>query len=104
MIERSSHGPLRWSVPFSFHIGTLAHERQHTFLSKFRKPAKVDGVAKNRRVVNLKIACMHDDAGRRINRQRRRIADTVVCLDKFNTETAKIDGLSVFDHFSSGTS
>ena len=43
---------------------------------------------------------MHHDARRTVNRESGSVHDAVVRLDKLDTESAQIDGLSVLDHLS----
>ena len=41
---------------------------------------------------------MHHDSRRGIDRKRRSVHDTVICLDIFDPELSQINGLSEFDH------
>ena len=100
IIDGFSNGPLGHGKPFALRIGTVAHQSQHAFFTDLRKSLKINGITKYRRIIHLEISRMNNNAGRRINSQSRSICDTVICLDKFNTKTAQIDRLSMFDGFS----
>ena len=102
VVEGNSHRPFRLGKSRPFRIGTVGHQRQYPFLSNLRKPLKINGIPEYRRIIHLKITCVHHDPRRRIDRQSRRILNTVVRLDKFNPELAQIDGLSVAHHFPPG--
>ena len=104
IVKGLSNRALRHGKSLALRIGTVAHQCQYTFLSDFRKPLQVNGISEYRRVVHFKVTGMHHDSRWGIDRQRGRILDAVVCLDKFYTKAAQINGLSMFDHFSLGAS
>ena len=60
---------------------------------------QIDGISEYRCVIHLKVSCMHNNSRWRIDGKCCRILNTVVRLDKFHTETAKVDVLSVFYNF-----
>ena len=81
-------------------IGAVAHERQNALLSKLRKPLKVSRLSEYRRIVDLEVSRVDDDARRCENSQRGCIHDTVIGLYELHAEASQIDGLSVFNHLS----
>ena len=68
-------------------IGGVAHEGQNALSSQLRKPLQVDGISVDRGEVDLKIARVHDDTRRGIDRQGSSVHDTVVGLDEFDPES-----------------
>ena len=104
IVKGLSNRALRHGKSLALRIGTVTHQCQYTLLSDFRKPLQVNGISEYRSIVHFKVTGVHHDSRRGIDRQCGRILDAVVCLDKFYTKAAQINGLSMFDHFSLGTS
>ena len=104
IVKSLAHGPLRHGKPFSFCIGTVAHQGQHTLLADLRKSLEINGISEYRSIIHLKIPCMDHCSRRGIDRQGRSVLNTVVRLDEFDPEAAQINRLSVLDHFSLGSS
>src|SRR5699024_2139732 len=104
IIKGLSHRPFRHGKSFSFRICTVTHQGQDAFFPNLRKSLQINGISEYRGIVHFKVSCMDDSSCRRIDCQGRSILNTVVCLDKFNPETSQINGLSVFDYFSLGSS
>ena len=98
--DRLAHSSLRLGKTRALCIRTFTEKCQYTFLSKFCETNQVDHLTKYRCIVNLKITGMHNNTGRCINSQCRSICDTVICLDKFDSKTAEINGLSMSDNLS----
>ena len=94
LFGRSKAGTLR--------IGGITHQGKYTFFADFRKTLQVDSIAEYRCVVHLKVAGVHHNTRRGINGKGCRIHDTVVRLDKFDTELSQIDGLTEFNNLSLG--
>ena len=100
IIKRPAHSAFRHGKALSFRISTVAHQSQDTFLSDLCKSLQVNGIPEYRSIIHFKVSSMNYCARRRIDSQSRRVLNTVVGLDKFNPETAQINGLSVFYHLS----
>ena len=90
---------LRHGKTFTCGIRRIAHQCQNAFLSKLCQPLQIRYVSEYRSIVNLKIAGVQDHAGRCEYCKSSRICDTVIHLNELHTETSKINGLSVFYHF-----
>ena len=98
-VDRLSYGTLGHRKAGAFCVGTVAHQRQDTFFPDFGKSLQIDDIAKDRCVIDFEVSGVDDNACRGVNGQCCCICNTVVCFNKFNTECAQIDGLSVFDDF-----
>ena len=101
-IKGFTHGPLRLGKAGTFCIGGVAHQRQNPFSADFRKALQIDGIAKYRGVVHLKVAGVDDGSCRGIDRQCCRIHNTVVGFNEFHAELSQIDGLAKLHHFPLG--
>ena len=101
-VHRVSHRSLRHGDSRALRVGTVAHESQHPFFPDLREPLQIDTVSVYRRIIHFEVSRVHYRAGRRIDGQRGRVGDTVICLDKFHTELPQIDGLTVFYHLAFG--
>ena len=95
-IKGLADGALRHRKSRTDRVGTVAHQRQHAFLSKLGKTLQIRRFTEYRCVIDLEIAGVDDNTSRGEDRKRRCICDTVVRLDKLNPKTSEIDGLSVF--------
>ena len=77
----------------AFRICAVAQKCQNPLLADFSEALQVDRIPVDRRIIHLEITGMHDDPGRRIDRDRSSILNAVICLDKFYPEFPKVDRL-----------
>ena len=66
--------------------------------SNLRDALQIHDGTVDRRIVNLEVAGVHDDANRRANREHERIRDGVVHMDELHGEAAAADGFARLDH------
>ena len=74
----------------------FAHEHENAFLAELTQTLKVDGLAVDRRVVDLEVAGMDDAADGRVDAERVGVCDRVVNSDEFDGEcVAEADDVAV---------
>ena len=74
----------------------FAHEHEDAFLAELAQALKVNCLAVDRRVVDLKVAGMNDAADGRVDAERIGVGDGVVDSDEFNGESiAEADYVAV---------
>ena len=93
-IKRSSDRPLRWRKACPLCIRRIAHQCQYTLFTDLGKTLQIDGISEYRCVIHLEISGMHNNSCRGINGQCCSIHDTVIRLNKFNTELSENNRLS----------
>ena len=79
-------------------IGGVAHEGQHTFISQFGEALQIDGVAVNRRIIHLEIACVYDRARGGLDGQGSGIHNTVIGLDEFDIKFSQFHNVAEGDN------
>ena len=84
IIKYMSHRTFRHGKSGSLCISTVTHQCQYSLSSNLCKTLQINGISEYRSIIYFKVAGMHYDACRRIDRKCRCILDTMVCLDKFN--------------------
>ncbi len=99
MVKSDPDRPLRLCETLTLRIGAVRHQGKHALLPDLRKPLQIYRISEYRSIIYLEISRMHDDTSRGIKRQRRRVLDTVVCLDEFNPELSQVDRLPMLHHF-----
>ena len=102
IVKNFSNGALGHGKSRTLRVGAVAHQRQDAFPSDLSEALQVNGVSEYRRIIHFKISRMNDNSRRGINRQRRRVLDTVVRLNKFNGKISQVDHLSVLHLFQFG--
>ena len=100
IVKYLAHSTLGHGEARPLRIGAVAHQGQYALLADLAEALQIDGVAEYRRVIHLEVSGVHDDACRRIDRQRGRVHDTVVGLDELDPEGTQVDGLAVLNHLS----
>ncbi len=70
-------------------VGGIADERQHALVAERREPRRVGRRAKERRRIDLPVAGMQHDAGRRADRERVRFRNRMRDVDEFDRERAE---------------
>ena len=100
-VNGSSYRPLGGRKAEPLRIGGVTHQRQHALSAKLRKTLQINDIPEYRRIIHLKISGMHYHAGRGIDRQRRRVHDTVIRPDKLDPELSEIDRLPKLDYLTS---
>ena len=102
IVKNFSNGALGHGKSRTLRVGAVAHQRQDAFPSDLSEALQVNGVSEYRRIIHFKVACVDYDSRRGIDRQRRRVLDTVVRLNKFNGKISQVDHLSVLHLFQFG--
>ena len=67
---------------FDLYIRALTHEHQDTFITEFAETLKINGLAVDRREVDLKVTGVDDLSCGSVDAERVRIRDTVIDPDK----------------------
>ena len=101
-IEGMTYRFLGKRKPRTLRIGGVAHKSQHAFFTDLGKASQINRISKDGCVIHLEIAGMHHNAGRRINRQRRRIHNRMVRPDEFYPKTTEVNGRTEFHHLPLG--
>ena len=86
-VKRAPHRAFRHRKSRPDRVGAVAHQSQHALFPQLCKALQIRRLAEYRCVIDLEIACVDNNPGRRKDRQGRCVGDTVVCLHKFNAET-----------------
>lgn len=75
-------------------VGRVAHQRKQSLLAQLTDTDKVDHLTGNRRQVDLEVTRVQDGAQRRGDRQRNRIRNGVVGVDKLDLEAAEFNRIT----------
>ena len=63
-------------------------QRQHARRAELGEAVQIEGLAVERRLIDLEVAGVHDDAGRRVNRQRQAVRHAVRDAQELDAERA----------------
>ena len=94
LVEGVGHLLLGHGVALPLHVGGIAHQRQHALVADGRQASQVDGRVRQRGVVHLEVAGVHDGAHRGADRQRAGVGDGVVDVYELHREAAGPDHVS----------
>jgi hypothetical protein len=94
LLERLDHLELRAGEAAAIDVGAVGEERQHAFRSELREAVHVEVLAVDRRLIDLEIARVHDDAGRSANRQGDAVRHRMRHADELDVEGADRDAVA----------
>ena len=95
VIKCLTNGFLRRRKALSGRICGIRHQCQHSGLSEFGKSLKIDHSAKHGCIVHLEISGMHQNPGRRKDRQRSGIGNGMIGADEFHPDRAEFHRISI---------
>src|SRR5581483_10410626 len=84
---------LRRRVAFALDVGRVREQQQHAFFAVGGEFLKVEVFAAHRRLIDLEIAGVDHDAGRRLDRERQAVHQAVRDADAFEFERAELPRL-----------
>ena len=93
-LERFADDFLTRRVARTLDVGRVAHQRKQSLLAQLTDADKVDHLTGNRRQVDLEVTRVQDGAQRRGDRQRNRIRNGVVGVDKLDLEAAELNRIT----------
>src|SRR5208282_5341248 len=82
---------LRWALALAQHVGRIADQRQHAFFAELAQAALVGREADHRRQVELPVAGVDDEAGRRADRQGAALRYRMGDGDELDVERADVE-------------
>ncbi len=83
-LERLDHLRFRPGETAAVDVRAVGKEAEHAGGSELREPVDVEMLAVDRRLVDLEVAGVHDDAERRVNRQRDAVGHAVRHADELD--------------------
>jgi len=94
LLERFDDLALRSGEPAAIDVRAVGEQREDTLGAELREAVHVEVLAVDRRLVDLEIARVHDDAHGRVNGQRHTVGHAVGDADELHAERADGDALA----------
>ena len=70
--------------PAPIDVRAVGEERQDALAAELREPMEVEMLAVERRLIDLEVAGVHDDADRRVDRERHAVRHAVRHANEFD--------------------
>ncbi len=90
LLERLDHFGFRAGEAAAVDVGAVGEERQHPLGAELREAVDVEMLAVDRRLIDLEVAGVDDDAERRMNGQRHAVGHAVRDADEFDRERTDV--------------
>ena len=94
-VKGATHGLLGHGKARADCVGRIAENCEHAALSELRHALQIRRLAEDRRVIDLKVTRVEDDARRAEDCEGGAVRNRVVGLDEFDIEVAEGDGIAV---------
>ena len=89
LLERFDDLELRAGEAAAIDVRAVGEQRQHALRAELGEAVHVEVLAVDRRLVDLEVAGVDDDAGRRVDRQRHAVGHAVRDADELDRRTAR---------------
>ena len=97
LLERLDDFGFRAGEAAAIDVGAVGEQRQHALGAELREAVQVEVLAVERRLIDLEVAGVDDDADRRVNRQRHAVGHAVRDADELDRERADGDPIARSD-------
>ncbi len=93
LFERLDDGPLRAGEPAPVGVRAVGKQRQHAGRAKFGEPVEIEGLAVERRLVDLEVAGVHDRSDGRVNSHGQAVGNAVRHPQELDAKRADRDAI-----------
>ena len=97
LLEAVDDVALRAADPLAIDVRAVAEQHQHALGAELREPLKVHVLPVERRLVDLEVARVQHDAGRRVDRHRHAVGHAVRHAQELDREAPDGDAIARAD-------